>query len=50
MTQYTTPAVVKHLASQLVAAQVACGQRKIITARQFRAAVIAVAHRAFLGV
>ncbi|MES2942646.1 MAG: hypothetical protein V4772_07240 [Pseudomonadota bacterium] len=48
MKHYTTPGVVKTLATRLVAVRVACGQLKITTRRQFRDAVVAAAHAAFL--
>lgn len=48
MKHYTTPGIVKCLAIRLVAAQVACGMVSINNRKQFRAAVVAAAHSAFM--
>ncbi|WP_418131414.1 hypothetical protein [Variovorax sp. 278MFTsu5.1] len=49
MNHYVNAGVVKSLAYQLVASRVAAGLLKIKNRRQFRDAVIATVHSAFLG-
>lgn len=50
MQHYTSAKAVKALAIRLVATQVAAGQRRITNRKQFRIAILDVAHSAAIGV